>query len=174
LLVVTGPPGAGKSSAARVLADAANPSVLIEGDAFFGFLATGAIEPWLATAHEQNTTVTRAAAAASGAFVAGGYRTIYDGVVGPWFLPTFVAASGLDYVDYVVLLPDVESCVERVATRQGHGFTDEAATRKMHSEFLNAAIDERHVLRDPPVGPAAVADVIGRARDAGELRYSAA
>lgn len=55
LLVVTGPPGAGKSSVARILADAADQSVLIEGDAFFGFLARGAIEPWLSA----STTRTR-------------------------------------------------------------------------------------------------------------------
>lgn len=47
LLVVTGPPGAGKSSVARILADSFDQSVLVEGDAFFAFLARGAIEPWL-------------------------------------------------------------------------------------------------------------------------------
>src|SRR3954467_3610914 len=84
LIVVTGPPGAGKSSVARVLADAAHRSVLIEGDAFFGFLASGAIEPGLPASSDQNTIVTQAAASAAGAFVRGGYATVYDGIVGPW------------------------------------------------------------------------------------------
>src|ERR1700730_3526544 len=105
LLVVTGPPGAGKSSVARVLADAAYESVLIEGDAFFGFLASGAIEPWLPASNDQNTVVTKAAASAAGAFATGGYTAVYDGVVGPWFLPTFGAATGLDRLDYAILLP---------------------------------------------------------------------
>src|SRR4051812_7372715 len=35
LLVVTGPPGAGKSTVAKLLAASAEPSVLVEGDAFF-------------------------------------------------------------------------------------------------------------------------------------------
>ena len=42
LVVVTGPPGAGKSTVARALADSFEPSVLVAGDAFFAFLARGA------------------------------------------------------------------------------------------------------------------------------------
>ena len=171
LLVVTGPPGAGKSSVARVLADAADRSVLIEGDAFFGFLASGAIEPWLPASNDQNTVVTTAAASAAGAYAMGGYTTVYDGVVGPWFLPTFGAAAGLDRLDYVILLPSVEVCVQRVATRQAHGFNDEAATRKMHAEFVHARVDDRHVLRDPPGDATAVAQLVERAREAGELAH---
>jgi energy-coupling factor transporter ATP-binding protein EcfA2 len=172
LLVVTGPPGAGKSSVARILADAARHSALIEGDAFFGFLASGAIEPWRPESHDQNTVVTNAAASAAGAFAAGGFTTVYDGVVGPWFLRTFGAATGLERLDYAVLLPSVEVCVRRVATPADHGFTDEAATRKMHAEFVSAGVDERHVLRDPPGDAIAVAGLIESAREAGGLTHT--
>jgi energy-coupling factor transporter ATP-binding protein EcfA2 len=174
LVVVTGPPGAGKSTVAHLLAGGlmAGRSVLVEGDAFFRFLAAGAVEPWLPEAHDQNTIVTRAAAAAAGAFAWGGYATVYDGVVGPWFLPTFAAATHLKRLDYVVLLPSVEVCVRRVATRRNHGFTDEPATRKMHAEFAGARVDERHVLRDPPGEPAQVAALIESASAAGTLMYA--
>lgn len=168
LLVVSGPPGAGKSTVARLLADRSSPSVLVEGDAFFAFLARGAIDPWLPASAAQNETVTQAAAAAAGRYASGGFTTVYDGVVGPWFLPTFAAASGLDRVDYVILLPPVETCVARVATRTGHGFTDEPATRKMHAEFAGA-VGPRHVLADPPGDPEAVADLVAAAQAAGTL-----
>ena len=46
LIVVSGPPGAGKSTIAHMLAARFDPSVLVTGDRFFGFLANGFVEPW--------------------------------------------------------------------------------------------------------------------------------
>ena len=173
LLVVTGPPGAGKSTVAQLVAERDDPSVLVEGDAFFGFLATGAVEPWLTAADRQNEIVIQAAGAAAGRFAAEGYATVYDGVVGAWFLPTFLAATGLDGLDYVVLLPPVELCLARVRTRAGHGFTDVGATRHMHAGFTRAEVAGRHVLVDPPDRPEVVADLITAARADGRLRVDA-
>lgn len=174
LLVITGPPGAGKSAIARVVAESAERSVLVEGDAFFGFLASGRIEPWLPESHDQNTVVTTAAASATGWFTQAGYVTIYDGVVGPWFLPTFFRATGLDQLDYAVLLPPVEQCVARVLARTGHGFTDEAATRKMHAEFDNAQIAAQYVLRNLPEAIEDTADLVLAAQANGTLSVSSA
>jgi cytidylate kinase len=174
LLVVTGPPGAGKSTVARIVADRFEPSVLIEGDAFFAFLARRAIPPWLPEANRQNTIVTEAAGSAAGHFASAGYFTVYDGVIGPWFLRTFAAAGDLPCFDYVILLPSVERCVHQVARREGHGFSDEAATRKMHHEFTRAEIEQRHVLVDPPHEPEAVADLVTAAVSRGSLRYRSA
>jgi len=173
LLVVTGPPGAGKSTVARLLVERTDPSVLVEGDTFFGFLATGAIAPWLPASDRQNEIVTQAAGAAAGRFAAEGYDTVYDGVVGAWFLPTFLAATGLAGLDYVVLLPSVDVCLERVRTRVGHGFSDADATRHMHRGFSGADLPDRHVLVDPPAGADAVADLIVAARAGGRLRVDA-
>jgi energy-coupling factor transporter ATP-binding protein EcfA2 len=171
LLVVTGPPGAGKSTVARILADRFEPSVLVEGDSFFAFLARGAIPPWLPESNAQNEIVTEAAASAAGRYASGGYTTVYDGVVGPWFLPTFATATGLSCLDYLILLPSVERCVQGVGTRQGHGFTDEGAARKMHDEFARADVDRRHVLLDPPDEPDDVVDLAMAALSSGALGY---
>ena len=172
LLVISGPPGAGKSTVARIVADRLEPSVLVEDDSFFAFLARGAIAPWLPQADAQNAIVTQAAAAAAGRYAAGGYATAYDGVVGPWFLPTFATATGLDRIDYVILLPSVDRCVERVRSRQDHGFTDPAAARLMHDAFARADIDRRHLLTDPPDDPHEVADVVLAALAGGRLGYT--
>ena len=168
--MVTGPPGAGKTTVSVELANRVSPCVLVDGDRFFGFLGKGAVEPWLPEAHLQNAIVIEAAARATGRFVED-YDTIYDGVIGPWFLPTFASAGGIRALDYVIILPSVDTCVSQVSTRVGHGFSDETVTRRLHAEFDQAGVDRRHVLvpggRDPVQTAAAILD----AREAGLLHF---
>ena len=171
LLVVTGPPGAGKSTVAARVVAAHDRAVLVEGDRFFAFVARGAVPPWTPAAAEQNGVVLAAAARAAGRFASGGYPVVYDGVLGPWSLPGFVAESGLTHVDYALLLPSEQVCRERVATRAGHGFTDDAATRTMHREFARAQVAERHLLRDLSGEPQDVAAAVLQAQASGSLRW---
>ena len=98
---------------------------------------------------------------------------MYDGVVGPWFVDSFLAGTGLDALDYAILLPDVEVCIERVFTRVGHGFRDETAARKMHHEFARCEIDPRHVLANHTTAESAAAEIVER-WERGELRFSRA
>lgn len=169
--MVTGPPGSGKSTVSKLLAEQTGPSALIEGDQFFGFLARDAIAPWRPESHDQNTVVLLAAAAATGRFTAGGFSTVYDGVLGPWFLDTFASATGLDGFDYVVLMPSAEACLERVRTRTDHGFRDETAARKMYDEFAGADVASRHVLTLGAETVGEVGNLVTVARDAGDLRH---
>ena len=171
LLVLTGPPGAGKSTVARAVVASLERAALVRGDDFFAHVVRGAVDPWLPAAAEQNAVVLSAAAAATVLLVDGGYPTVYDGVLGAWSLDRFLADTGLGALHYAVLLPSEARCVQRVATRAGHGFTDAAAARHMHAQFASAALDERHVLREPSDDAAAAAALVLRRWAGGALRH---
>ena len=173
LLVVTGPPGSGKSTISPLLADRFERSVLVTGDSFYDFLAAGAIEPWLPESADQNAVVAEAAARATGRFAVD-YDVIYDGVLGPWQLDAFMRAGEIEQLDYAVLLPPVEVTVDRVATRTGHLFTDESAARHMHAEFAAADLLPQHVFGAVLDEPAQTVALIDERRSAGELRVTAA
>lgn len=66
VLILTGPPGAGKTTTARELAGAADQAggVHVRGDDFFDYIRSGFIEPWLPGSRRQNLTITRSLSAA--------------------------------------------------------------------------------------------------------------
>jgi hypothetical protein len=104
-------------------------SVLVPGDWFFGVWRRGAIDPWLPEARAQANVAGNAAAATAGTFARSDCWVVYDGVVRPYEVSAFITAAGLAAARYVVILPSVTTCVERVASRGGHGFTSADATR---------------------------------------------
>lgn len=149
LIIVTGPPGAGKTTVARALSGTFEHSALVVGDDFFGFIDRGYLDPWTAAAHVQNEIVVDAAAAAAGRFAAGGYTVVYDGVIDPWFVDAFAQAAGLTRLHYALLLPPEQLCLCRIESRVGHGFSDLDAARRMYARFADADIDARHVITAP-------------------------
>jgi hypothetical protein len=97
---------------------------------------------------------------------------VFEGVVGPWFLPTFVRATGVADVHYVVLLPPLDICLERVRSRVDHGFSDLSVTHDMHQQFATATVDARNVIADSNSDPARLAELIKGQLGSGTFRYS--
>jgi adenylylsulfate kinase-like enzyme len=150
IVIVTGPPGAGKTTLARRLAEsAAGPGgVHLHGDDFLAYIRRGFLPPHLPVSQHQNLTLSRALAAAAGAYAVGGYLTVLDWVVGPWFLGEYrtEARRTGTTLDYVVLRPSESAAIARARDRAVVPVDDYTPLRPLYDQLGNLGALEPHVV----------------------------
>ena len=164
VLVLPGPPGAGKTTAAAALAAGSERAVHLEADRFFHFIRAGYVEPWRPESHAQNEVVMGIVARAAAGYADAGYLTVVDGIVIPrWFLAPLrdgLREAGHD-VAYAVLRAPLELCLERAHDRPAER---EVLVRLWHS-FADLGPLERHALDTSALTPEQTADVLRRRLD---------
>jgi chloramphenicol 3-O-phosphotransferase len=168
VLLLTGAPGAGKTSVARALASRYERAAHVEADEFFRFVASGWVDPARPGSQDQNETVMRSVALAAASYADGGYMTIVDGIIQPrWFLEPLrdqLVAAG-HRTAYAILYAPLATCLERAGARSARPLTDTAVVEQLWHAFAKPAGLERHVVDASVATPEAVAATIAHSID---------
>ena len=173
VVILTGPPGSGKTTAADIVAAAADrPTVHLTTDQFYRAIRAGYIPPFLPEAQAQNEVVIDAIVAAVAAYASGGFDVVVDGIVGPWFLGPFrdlAERSGIT-LSYIVLRPTLQTVLARAQARSGDDLKDPDAITGLHSAFAELDGLESHVIDNSALDASGTAKRVRQAIASGRYR----
>ena len=171
IILLTGPPGAGKTTVAPLLcASAPGPLALhLETDVFYRSIKKGWLAPWTPESHGQNQVVAAAMLASAITYAQGGYEVVADGIITDWVKRLFVqgaAAAGVS-LDYVVLIPDPVTAAARASARTADPLPDYSPYLALYGQF--AAVDAAHSVDTADVTPADLAAALREGIEVGRF-----
>ena len=164
VLILTGAPGSGKTTAARLLTAQRERAVHLESDLFWHFITSGYLEPWKPESHEQNTIVMQIVAEVATHYARAGYFTVVDGIVSPsWFLEPLrdaLRTAGLR-VAYAILRPPLPIAIARATVRSSTRLADRSVIEQLWNGFtdLDEAL-EAHIIDNSELSPEETAATI--------------
>ena len=177
VIVLTGPPGSGKTTTARTLAGTFDKAVHLHTDDFWHSIVAGAVPPYLPESDEQNQTVVRAIVHAAYTYAEGGYTVVVDGIVGPWMLDHYRAGlrehPGLS-LHYLVLRPGRQETLSRARARLGpEALVEEEPILQLWNQFADLDDLESHVIDTSHHSAAETLQVVADAVASGDFLLQA-
>lgn len=149
LLLLGGPPGAGKSAVAGTLAAGAErPTVHLHTDSLYVWIRSGFVPPYLPQAQHQNDVVIDVMISAARAYARGGYDVVLDGILGPWMLEPFRRARRQEdlALSYVVLRPSLDVALARATQREGRQLKEIDPIVGLYGAFEDLGTLEHHAV----------------------------
>ena len=164
ILIVSGPIGAGKSTASKELEKLIPGSVaLIEGDVFWKFIIKfGDDQPHEDEQFNKFKHIMTSMLAAALPLAKAKYTVRVDFSIPPWFVPTALKmAQAKDYtLHYVMLLANKDLCIHRAATRPEGKIIYNQQQHDFYAFFDNARSVLPTIAVDESTTPIAIATSI--------------
>lgn len=169
LLIVSGPPGSGKTTVGALVAARFERSAHVPGDHFFRYVVGSWQHPATPEAHEQNGHVVRVSARAAAGYAQAGYTTVLDGIYGPWFLEEIMAHTDDVELHYAVLRADLATLIDRACHRSDTPASEDVVTT-MSGHFDELGQYEPFVIDTSTANPEEVTAELMSRFEAGSLR----
>lgn len=175
IVIVSGPPGAGKSTVSPILAEKSpyERTVCIHTDDFYNNICKGYIAPYKPEAEEQNVMVSKIMASCVKQYAEAGYEVLVDGLIliSGWVLAHWIEIikSEID-LHYAILLPDVKTMFLRNESR-GDKFSPGGikGITGMHHMFSECALYKSHFIDTSNQSPDETATAIRNMVTGGSL-----
>ena len=171
LIILSGPPGSGKTTVGALLAQEFARSTHVLGDHFYRYIIGDWKDPTTPESNDQNAIVVDISTQAACSYAHAGYTTILDGVYGPWWHDRMLAITQDCELHYVVLRADLATSLDRAVNRSDEP-APEAVVRTMHAQFDQLAQYERHVVDTTSTSPADVTAQVLAQVEAGAFRLT--
>ncbi len=149
ILIVSGAPGAGKSTVSRLVAVAFDRSVHLQTDDLMASVVSGWVDPNSSEADSQNWAIGAALAVSAMSFAEYGYTTVVDGHLFPDGVVGLAAACAMRGLPchYVVLMADLDVCWTRASNREESRWAlDFPPFEALHAKFADLDLPERCVV----------------------------